>query len=236
MAKGTTRAAGGFLKKLIGDLIRPVKKLARKGDDLARPKHVDDAVRDAMDTNRVDWKKEKGLADARRKRDELHDQLAGKNKAQRKEWLREHRPGKTPSKNGPSSVTGAYDPDADVSGAGTTFRDRARSPLGGCAEDDALDEINKQRDAMGLPPKQRHEVVYTEAYRINDDTKPGEYIEEPICKRNCQEVTDPKQYPHDVASQHQRRDENGLPDPQDKPARWDDPNRTDIPGGVSYSS
>ncbi|WP_460523311.1 hypothetical protein [Flindersiella endophytica] len=220
------KAAGGFLKKMLGDLIRPVKKrvgktVGKSGDEVAG------AGKKAVPSPS---KKAKGLAEARRKRDELHDQLAGKTKAERKEWLRQNRPGKTPSKNGPSSVTGAYDPDADVSGAGTTFRDRANSPLGGCAEDDALDQINKQRADMGLPPKERHEVVYTEAYRINDDTRPGDYIEEPICKRNCQEVTDPKQYPDNVGSQHQRPN-----DPNDGPARWDDPNRTDIPGGASYN-
>lgn len=205
-------------------LIRTVKKWAGK--------NVDDA---ASSTTKKLSKKE-SIALARKEARDYHDELAGKgSKAERKQALRDRDDlPKTPSKNGPSAVTAATDPDTGITKAGTTFKDNRNPPYGGCAEDDALDRINKARGDMvpPLPPKQRHEVYYSEAYRMDDNTRPGDYVEEPICKRNCQDVSDPKQYPDGVGSQHQRQLPNGSPDPNDKPARWDQPGRTDIPGGV----
>jgi hypothetical protein len=165
---------------------------------------------------------------------DLHDELASKgSKAERKKWLRNRSDlPKTPSKNGPSSVTAATDPDTGITKAGTTFKDTQNAPYGGCAEDDALDLIDKARHEQGLPPKGRHEVYYSEAYHMDDATRPGEYVEEPIRKRNCKDVSDPRQYPGDVSWQHQRQLPDGTPDPSDKPSRWDDPTRRDIPGGV----
>lgn len=229
--------AAGKVGKLFKAAFEGSGALIRKCKGWAGGK-VDDALRrkadDAASSTTKRMSKKEAIEQARKEARKLHDELAGKgSKAERKKWLRERAElPKKPSKNGPSAVTAATDPDTGITRAGTTFSDPARAPRGGCAEDDALDLINKDRADMGLPPKQRHEVYYSEAYRMDDTTQPGDYVEEPICKRNCQDVSDPQQYPDDVGWQHQRQNDDGTPDPNDKPSRWDDPGRTDIPGGV----
>jgi hypothetical protein len=202
-------AAGGFLKKLLGDLIRPVKKrFAKSADEVA-------GAGKKSATRRLPLSKKDAMDAARKERDKLHDELAGKTKAERKEWLRNREDvPKKPSKDGPTVTTAATDPETGVTKAGVNHSDKAKAPKGGCAEDDALDRINAERAAMTPPkePLERNQVYYSEARKLNE---PGEM---PICNRNCQEVTDPKQYPDGV---------NRM-----RPGRWDDPNRTDLPGGI----
>jgi hypothetical protein len=207
--KAAAGAAGGFLKKLLGDLIRPVKKrFAKSADEVA-------GAGKKTATRRLPLSKKDAMDAARKERDKLHDELAGKTKAERKEWLRNREDvGRKPSKNGPGVVTGATDPETGISKAGTNHAS-ANPPRGGCAEDDALDRINAERAAM-TPPKEplnRNQVYYSEASTL--DQPPGEM---PICNRNCQEVTVPKQYPDGVAHM--------------SPGRWDEPGRSDLPGGI----
>jgi hypothetical protein len=202
------KAAGGFLKKLLGDLIRPVKKRVSRGAGEAAGAGKKAATR------RLPLSKGDAMDAARRERDKLHAELAGKTKAERKAYLRDRDDvPRRPSKNGPGVVTGATDPETGISKAGTNHAS-ANPPRGGCAEDDALDRINAERAAMTPPrePLQRNQVYYSEANQLD---QPGEM---PICKRNCQEVTDPKQYPDGVSHM--------------QPGRWGDPNRTDLPGGI----
>jgi hypothetical protein len=211
-------AAGGFLKKMLGDLIRPVKKrLGKSADDVAG-KAADDvaaAGKKAAGGKRLPLSKADAIDAARRERDKLHDELAGMTKAERKDWLRNRDDvPRRPSKSGPGVVTSATDPETGITKAGVNHASSKPHPYGGCAEDDALDRINAERAGMDPPrgPLDRNQVYYSEARDLN---QPGEM---PICNRNCQEVSDPKQYPDGV---------NHM-----QPGRWDDPNRTDLPGGI----
>lgn len=169
--------------------------------------------------------KRQSIKAAREARDQAARKLRPMSRSERKAWLRSRKPlGQNPSKRGPVSVTGATDPETGISRAGVNHKSNLPSPRGGCAEDDALDQINKARADMGLPPKDRNQVYYSEA----EDLDGPAGTEFPICNRNCQDVSDPKQYPPGTTPMG---DPNAKPG-EDGYGRWHDPNRTDLPNGI----
>lgn len=191
---------GKYFEDLVGQLYRLI--------DNAGGHTANDALGEAIEAAR-----DRMFRQAREARDELREKLVNKTKAERKDWLRNRDDfPREPSKDGPSVVTAAIDPETGITKAGVNHRSNKPHPYGGCAEDDALDRINAERQKLGKHPLGRHQVYYSEALRIDTGSQM------PICNRNCQEVSDPKQYPPGTEPM--------------QPGRWTDPNRTDIPGGV----
>lgn len=97
-------------------------------------------------------------------------------------------------------ITGATDPSTGLSAAGHNFK---AGPDGwGCAEKNALDNLNTLRRQQGKHPDlEPHQVDYTNATNVTDRTgqavdPPG--FEKPICQRMCQGETLPDQYPDGV--------------------------------------
>jgi hypothetical protein len=168
--------------------------------------------------------KDDAIKAARKERDKVADELRDKSRKERKQWVKDRNDGRRPTNAGPSTVTGATDPETGISKAGVNSArvGQPRTDVDVCAEDDALYQINKEREALGLEPKKRNEVYYSEATDLNTGG------EKDICAPNCQNVSDPKQYPDGVG----RQPEYERPDGTVVKGRWSDPNRQDLPGGI----
>lgn len=202
-------------------LIRKARAMAGKqADDVVKETGQEAAEKAGKKSAKMS--KDDAIKAARKERDKLYDELKDKTRAERKQWAKDQ--GRRPTRNGPVTVTGATDPETGITKAGVNSArpGQPKTDVDVCAEDHALDRINKEREALGLDPKKRNEVYYSEATDLNTGG------EKDICAPNCQEVSDPKQYADGVG----RQKDYELPDGTIKRGRWSDPNRTDLPGGI----
>lgn len=175
---GKAKAGRGLVKIFpVEKLIRPANGLARHADDAAAKasRRGTKAARKAGPSNRV-IHQQQAWKQAADERDRLHRELAD----QGPRAVKEHK-----------TVTGCTDPETGLSAGGHS------SPAGGrwgCAEKNALDNLNAKRAERGLDPLEPHQVDYCKAAKTSTSGPPSS--EMPICKTYCQEQTTPDQFPN----------------------------------------
>jgi hypothetical protein len=216
---GKSRATGDALEAgakvfPIGKLLRPAKGLRSGADEaaVAARRGVDPPTRARRLTQEESWAK------ARQARDDAHTDLVRK-KQRLKEIQREKAGPPKPDRERmralnaeeasykglgkAETVTAATDPETGITKAGWNHKPTPPERWG-CAEKMALDEINAERTARGLPKLDAKDVDFSEARYIEPD---GSYRPKPI-DGWCQNKTDPDQYPNDV--QYYEHDSSGL--------------------------
>lgn len=186
MVRPPRGAAKGLTKMFpVGKLLRPAGGL-RKGAQVAGRKTAVKGINQPSKmvrklNQRQAWKR------ASEARDDLHRQLA-----------RDVAEGRRLPRGQKTVITGATDPSTGMSAGGHNF---AADGGWGCAEKNALDNLNAMRRRDGLPPLEAHQVDFTKATNVTDRAgnmvdPPG--FEKPICSRWCQDETYPEQFPDDV--------------------------------------
>jgi hypothetical protein len=185
-------AAGKGMTKVfpVGKLLRPAGGLRKGADIPARAGNK--AARDAATKGKRVISQQEAWQRAAKARDDLHRKLAKEaregpngqrlNDKYAELKLRQNR-----------VVTGATDPETGMSAGGHSFK---AGGDWGCAEKNALDNLNKMRADRGLDPLEPHQVDFSKAERTSLNGPPSE--EMPICRSWCQRQTNPEQYPDNV--------------------------------------
>jgi hypothetical protein len=212
-AKGGRAAVKGATKVFpIGKLLRPAGGLSKGADEAAGKIGREAAEKTGKRTRKIS--QEEAWKRAREARDDMHRKLAADarrgpdgnplSNSKTKERMR-HR----------NAVTGCTDPNTGLSAGGHNV---AADGSWGCAEKNALDNLNAKRraadpNARDLEP---HEVDFCEANKPSHNGPPSD--NKPICRDWCQERTDPEQYPNDTPY------EGSTPDDADPyvKSRWDE--------------
>jgi hypothetical protein len=183
-------AAGKGLTKVfpVGKLLRPAGGLRKHIPGKAGRKAAGDA---AGKSKRVIHQQE-AWQRAAKARDDLHRKLA---KEAREGPNGQRLDDKFAKKNLKENrvVTGATDPETGLSAGGASH---SAGGDWGCAEQNALKNLNDLRGERGLDPLEPHQVDFSKAERTSLNGPPGE--EMPICRSWCQRETNPEQYPDGV--------------------------------------
>lgn len=185
-------AAGRGLTKVfpVGKLLRRTGGL-RKGADIPA-KAGNKAARNAATKGKRVISQQEAWRRAAKARDDMHRKLA--KEAREGPGGRRWTPDDAETKLKKTRVvTGATDPETGLSAGGHSFK---ADGDWGCAEKNALDNLNKMRGERGLDPLEPHQVDFTNAQQTRLNGPPGD--EMPICRSWCQRYTDPEQYPDGV--------------------------------------
>lgn len=192
------RGAGKALGKIF-----PVERLLRHADGMpkgakvaGKKTSVEGVTKPSKMTRKLNqrqaWKR------AAEARDDLHRKLAA-----------DVADGKRLPRGQKTVITGATDPSTGLSAGGHNF---GAGGGWGCAEKNALDNLNDLRRKNGHHPDlEPHQVDFSQATNVTDrdgNLVPPPGFEKPICSAWCQGKTLPDQYPNGVR--------------YESPGQWDD--------------
>lgn len=169
-------------RRLVRDSREAAEGAARK-EARDRARRLDKARQKALRTGRAgDWDKVRQLEGQQirnqRDMDELVDDLHATN-------MKKH-----------SVVTGATDPETGLSAGGYSG---SAGGGWGCAEKNALDNLNAMRAERGMSPLEPTQVDFSKAEWTRTIGPPSDQA--PICRSWCQRLTHPEQYPDDIKYQ-----------------------------------